>query len=122
VLLGYEFRSGLTAEVGVLRRDVNPRFSAQEMRAGRIGLTYSRPIGPGVTVGLRGGYFVGAKFSGGGSAPLAFELGLLLSVGPTNARYRLTAAYGFHRVDRKVDGTPVPIEQSLLRLGAAVGF
>ena len=49
-------------------------------------------------------------------------VGLLVSVGPQNGRYRLTADYGFQRIDRKVGTAKTPIEQSLVRLGVAVGF
>jgi hypothetical protein len=92
------------------------------MGAARIGVRYSKLIGPGTTVALRGNYLAGAKFTGKGSAGLAFELGLLVSTGPVNGRYRLTGDYGFQRIDRKVGGEPVPIQQSLVRVGLAVGF
>jgi hypothetical protein len=120
--LGVDVASGLTAEVGLLRRTIDPELSAQEMAAARIGVRYSKVIGPGATVGVRGNYLAGAKFTGEGSAGLAFELGLLVSVGPQNGRYRLTADYGFQRIDRKVNTIKAPIEQSLVRLGVAVGF
>ena len=120
--LGVDVASGLTAEVGLLRRTVDPELSAQEMGAARIGVRYSKLIGPGATIGVRGNYLAGAKFTGQGSAGLAFELGLLVSVGPQNGRYRLTADYGFQRIDRKVGTAKTPIEQSLVRLGVAVGF
>lgn len=120
--LGVDVAGGLTAEFGVMKRTVDPELSAQEMGAGRIGVRYSKLIGPGATVALRANYLVGAKFTGEGTAGLAFELGLLASVGPQNGRYRFTMDYGFQRIDRKVGGTPVPIEQSLVKLGVAVGF
>jgi len=43
-------------------------------------------------------------------------------VGSQNGRYRFTADYGFQRIDRKVNTAKVPIEQSLVRLGIAVGI
>jgi hypothetical protein len=120
--LGFDVGSGLTAEVGVLRRNVDPELTAQEMGAARIGVRYSKLLGPGASVSLRSDYLAGAKFTGGGTAGLAFELGLLVSAGPQNGRFRVTGEYGFQRVDRKVSNTSVPIEQSLVRLGLAVGF
>ena len=120
--LGVDLAAGFTAEVGAMKRTVDPELSAQEMGAGRIGVLYSKLIGPGATVGLRGNYLIAAKFTGAGTAGLAFELGLLASVGAPNGRYRFTMDYGFQRVDRKVSGTSVPIEQSLVKLGVAVGF
>ena len=120
--IGVDLAAGFTAEAGVMKRTVNPELSAQEMGAGRIGIRYAKLIGPGATVGLRGSYLVAAKFTGAGTAGLAFELGLLASVGPQNGRYRFTMDYGFQRVDRKVNNTSAPIEQSLVKLGVAVGF
>jgi hypothetical protein len=124
--VGVEIASGFAGEVGLLRRNIDPALAAQEMGAARVGVRYSKLIGPGATVGLRGAYLAGAKFTGKGSAGLAFELGLLVSVGPQNGRYRFTADYGFQRIDRRVDlqsgRAKVPIQQSLVRLGVAVGF
>jgi hypothetical protein len=120
--LGFDVAAGFTAEVGVLRRTISPELAAQEMGAARIGVRYSKLIGPGTTVALRGNYLAGAKFTGKGSAGLAFELGLLVSTGPVNGRYRLTGDYGFQRIDRKVGGAKVPLQQSLVRVGVAVGF
>ena len=120
--LGVDVAAGFSAEVGVMKRTIDPDLTAQEMGAGRIGVRYSKLIGPGATVALRGNYLVGAKFTGAGSAGLAFELGLLVSVGPQSGRYRFTMDYGFQRIDRKVNSVSVPIEQSLVKLGVAVGF
>ncbi len=120
--LGYEIGAGVTAEVGILRRNVSPELTAQEMGAARVGLRYSKVLGPGATVALRGNYLAGAKFTGGGSADMAFELGLLVSAGPQNGRFRVNGEYGFQRIDRKVGDNRVPIEQSLVRVGVAVGF
>ena len=119
---GVDVAGGVAAEVGVLRRTITPELGAQEMGAARIGVRYTKLIGPGATIGLRGNYLAGAKFTGEGSAGLAFELGLFASVGPQNGRVRGTADYGFQRIDRKVGGAKVPIQQSLVRLGVAVGF
>lgn len=120
--VGFDVAAGFTAEIGLLRRTISPELAAQEMGAARIGVRYSKLIGPGTTVALRGNYLAGAEFTGKGSAGLAFELGLLVSTGPVNGRYRLTGDYGFQRIDRKVGGQPVPIQQSLVRVGVAVGY
>lgn len=119
---GVDVSGGLTAEVGVLRRTIDPQLAAQEMSAARIGVRYAKLIGPGAAIGLRGNYLAGAKFTGEGKANLAFELGLFASVGPQNGRFRGTADYAFQRIDRKAGGSKVPIQQSLVRLGVAVGF
>lgn len=119
---GVDLVAGLAAEVGLLRRTIDPALAAQEMGAARVGLRYSKPIGPGATIGIRGNYLAGAKFTGEGSATLAFELGLFVSAGPQNGHFRFTADYGLQRVDRKVSNVSVPLQQSLVRLGVAVGF
>ncbi len=70
---------------------------------------------------------LGAKFSGGGEAPIGIELGLAVS-GDFKSRFRLGAEYEVQRVDRTTATGPsgssvdVPIQQSLLRLGAALIF
>lgn len=120
--LGYDVGAGVTAEVGLLRHNVDPALTAQEMDAARVGLRYSKALGPGATVALRGNYLAGAKFTGGGSAGLAMELGLLVSAGPQNGHFRVNGEFGFQRVDRKVGGVAVPIQQSLVRVGVAAGF
>jgi hypothetical protein len=117
--LGFDLAAGFTAEAGLMKRTVD-RVGMQEVGSGRIGIRYSKFIGPGVFVGVRGNYLVAANFTGGGSADLAIELGLLASVAPRNGRYRFTMDYGFQRIDRKVSGEEVPIQQSLVRLGVAV--
>lgn len=119
---GVDISGGLAAEIGLLRRTIDPELAAQEMGAARVGVRYAKILGPGATIGLRGNYLAGAKFTGEGSAGLAFELGLFASVGPQNGRLRGTAEYGFERIDRKVGSAKVPIQQSLVRLGMAVGF
>jgi hypothetical protein len=120
--LGVDVAAGFSAEVGVMKRTIDPDLTAQEVGAGRIGVRYSKLIGPGASVALRGNYLVGAKFTGEGSAGLAFELGLFVYVGPQSGRYRFTMDYGFQRIDRKVADVSVPIQQSLVKLGVAVGF
>jgi hypothetical protein len=120
--VGLRVAPGLVAEAGWLRRTVDPELATQEMAAAPIGLTYYKSLGPGAIAGLRGAYLAGARFTGEGSAGLAFELGLFVRIGASNGRYRFTADYGFQRIDRKVHAVAVPIEQSLVRVGLAVGF
>jgi hypothetical protein len=120
--VGLRVAPGLAAEVGWLHRTIAPELATQEMAAARIGLKYFKSLGPGATAGLRAAYLAGARFTGEGSAGLAFELGMFVGLGSRNGRYRLTADYGFQRIDRKVNAVAVPIEQSLVRVGVAVGF
>lgn len=113
---------GLAVEAGWLRRTIDPDLATQDLAAAPVGLRYRKALGPGASAGLRGAYLAGARFTGAGSAPLAFELGMFVALGSRNGRYRLTADYGFQRVDRSVQGVKVPIEQSLVRVGLALGF
>ena len=111
----------VSAEVGVTNRKADPEFDAQSMAAVRIGARGSYLLGPGATIALRGNYLAGAKFSGGGKAPFAFDIGLSLAVGAVNGRYRLTGDYDFQTAKRKTV-TDAPLQQTLARIGIAFGF
>lgn len=118
--------SGISLETGLTKRSVSPDFTTQNFTAIRAGVRANYGLGPGVNLLLRGNYLAASKFSGGGTAPFAFELGLGLSVGAANGRYRFTGDYEFQRIDRKttIGGTDykVPIQQAMARVGAAIGL
>ena len=124
--LRYYLAGGVSAELGFTRRMADPEFEAQSVTAGRVGLYGSFLLGPGASIWLRGNFLPGAKFSGGGTSSFAFEVGFGLSVGAANERWRLTADYDMQRFNRVTNnGTveaKVPLQQSLARIGAAVGF
>jgi len=122
VHVGYAFTPSLIGEVGFVHRSIDPKFTAQEMSAIPIGLRYQAVLGPGAGIGLRGDYLAAASFSGGGSAGLAVELGLFFWAGPANGRFRFTGDYSFQRLDRETGGLKTPIQESLGKLGVAVGF
>ncbi|HEY6807933.1 MAG TPA: hypothetical protein VI160_04015 [Gemmatimonadales bacterium] len=113
--------SGVSFETGYLRRSVSPEFTAQALSAFRVGVHAYYPVGPGAYLTLRGNYLPGAKFSGGGSSGFAVDLGLGVAIGSVNGRFHVTGDYDFQRIDRKTSIT-VPIEMSLARIGARVGF
>ncbi len=117
----YYLANHISAELGVTNRKADPEFDAQSMAALRIGVRGSYLLGPGATIALRGNYLAGAKFSGGGTAPFAFDIGLSLAVGATNGRYRLTGDYDFQTAKRKTV-TDAPLQQTLARVGVAFGF
>ena len=117
----YYMANHVSAEVGVTNRKADPEFDAQSMAAVRIGARGSYLLGPGATIALRGNYLAGAKFSGGGKAPFAFDIGLSLAVGAVNGRYRLTGDYDFQTAKRKTV-TDAPLQQTLARIGIAFGF
>jgi len=113
-------------EVGVTSRETDSEFAAQSVGAVRVGARTHTLLGPGADIWLRGDYLAGAQFSGGGSAPFAVELGFGLDI-RWSKHFRAAAQYSFQRLDRKTNPAggvevSVPIEQSLARIGLAVGF
>lgn len=113
-------------EVGLTKRTPDVEFAAQSVGAVRVGARTHYLLGPGASVWLRGNYLAGSRFSGGGAAPFAMEIGLGLEI-QWASHFRATAQYSFQRLDRKTNpagGTElgVPIEQALARVGLAVGF
>ena len=117
----YYLANSISAEIGFTKRTADPEFDAQSMTALRIGARGSYLLGPGASVALRGNYLPGAKFSGGGKAPFAFEVGLSVTVGATNGRYRLTGDYDFQTAHRETV-IAAPLQQTLARIGVAFGF
>jgi hypothetical protein len=117
----YYLANHISAEVGVMNRKADPEFDAQSMGAVRIGARGSYLLGPGATIALRGNYLAAAKFSGGGKAAFAFDLGLSVAVGAVNGRYKVTGDYDFQTAKRKTVSN-VPLQQTLARVGVAFGF
>jgi hypothetical protein len=113
--------SGVSFETGYLRRGISPEFTAQALSAFRVGVHASYPVGPGAYLTLRGNYLPGAKFSGGGTSGFAVDVGLGVGIGPVNGRYHITGDYDFQRIDRKT-GSTVPLQLTMARIGARVGF
>lgn len=124
--LRYALSGTVAVEVGGIRREMDPEAAAQSLSAVRLGARLSQILAPGARVTLRGAYLAAAKFSGGGSAPFAFEVGLGFLGELARGRVRLTADYDFQHVGRKTEtgGTEfsVPIQEWLLRAGAGVAF
>jgi hypothetical protein len=114
-------------ELGVTNREVREEFQfrAQSAAAFRVGVHSATALGPNGGVAARVNYLAGAKFSGGGSAPFAMDVGLSAYYAFARGRLRVTAESQFQHFSRTVDvgGTQdVPIQQVLGRLGLAVGF
>lgn len=124
--LRYYLAGPASAEVGVMSRKVDPDFAAQSAGAVRVGVRLSQLVDPAVRLNLRGNYLAAAKFSGGGSAPFGLELGLGVSGDFARGRVRLSADYEFQHFNRETnDGAgavAVPIQQAVLRIGAAAHF
>lgn len=113
--------SGISLETGYTKRSISPDFTTQNFTAIRAGVRANYGLGPSVNLLLRGNYLAGAKFSGGGTAPFALELGLGMSIGAVHGRVRFTGDYEFQRIDRKTS-VKVPIQQAMARVGAAIGL
>lgn len=122
VLLG----RGISLEAGVTNRKVESKseYLAQSAAAVRVGLYSAVALGSSAGAHVRFNYLAGAKFSGGGNAPLALDVGLGFYYGFARGRLRITGESQFQRFNRKVDGgngeRDVPIQQIVGRLGLAV--
>lgn len=119
---------GVSFEVGATNRQVEAKseFLAQSAAAVRVGLHSAVELGQDAGAHLRVNYLAGARFSGGGSAPVAVDVGLGFYYGFARGRVRLTGDSQFQRFNRTVDPTDgggsrdVPIQQILGKLGLAV--
>ncbi len=113
-------------ELGVTNRDVQDEFRAQSAAAFRIGVHSAAALGPNGGVAGRVNYLAGARFSGGGSAPFALDVGLSAFYAFARGRLRVTGESQFQNFKRTVDvgagEQDVPIQQVVARLGLAVGF
>jgi len=122
----YEATGYLGLELGLISRTTDSEFAAQSVGAATVGVRAHYLLGPGARVWARGAYLAAATFSGGGSAPLSFEVGLGVDIALVQ-HVHLTADYGFEKFGRKTNpggGAEVnaPIEQSQARLGVAAAF
>jgi len=119
---GYQITPLLALELGGGRRYVTPEFSAQEVGYTRVGILSENALNKLATVWVRGAVLPEPRFSGGGSAELAFEFSLGIGVGTANRRFRFHAEYEFQRMDRSIGESSVPLQVSLARTGFAFGF
>lgn len=123
--LRYRALRWASLELGVTNRDVKDEFRAQSAAAFRIGVHSAAALGPNGGVAARVNYLAGAKFSGGGSAPFAMDVGLSVFYAFARGRLRITGESQFQHFNRTVDvggKQDVPIQQVVGRLGLAVGF
>lgn len=122
VRVSYAVNELLALEVGGGRRYVDPENATQEVGLIRIGVLSENQITRLADVWVRGAYLANPRFSGGGSADLAFEFQLGVGLGTANKRFRFHAEYEFQRIDREVGANDVPIQLSLPRVGLSFGF
>ncbi len=122
VRLNYWIASIVALEIGGEWWQIDPEFAAQEVGAGRIGIVSRYPLAKISEIWARGAYLINPRFSGGGEAGLAVEVGLGVAVGTSNGRFRVVAESNFQRIDRRVNGVEVPLQLTQARLGVVVGF
>jgi hypothetical protein len=113
-------------EAGITRRSASSEFVAQSVGAVRLGARTQYALGPGAVVWARGDYLAAARFSGGGTAPFAVELGLGVDVA-LSRHVHVAVDYALQEFARTThpgggDGVSAPIEQARARLGVAAGF
>jgi hypothetical protein len=118
----YRLIPGLDAVVGAQARRVRPEFEAQDVGLLRIGLASDAQISRLADLGVRAAWLPHSRFNGGGDAGFGFEVGLGVTVGRADARYRALMSYDFQRIDRTVNGVDVPIQMMIARLGFQMGF
>lgn len=116
----------LSLEAGLTHQAPDDEFAAQSFGAVRIGALTQHALGHGATIALRGDYLGGAHFSGGGEAPLAIELGLMVNWA-FSSHVTALVDYAFQRLDRTTHPgggpeTDAPLEQSRGRMGLVIGF
>lgn len=126
VWVGYDVAPYASIEVGIAHRSADPEFDAQSVGAVRVGARAFSELGAGATATFRAHYLAAPQFSGGGHAAFSLDLGLGLDV-QLAGRLHGTAAYTFQRIGRKTDpgGTgeiDAPMQQTVARLGVAIGF
>jgi hypothetical protein len=122
----YRVLEWASVELGVTSREVRDEFRAQSAAAFRIGAHSAVALGPFAGIAARVDYLPGARFSGGGSAAFALDVGLRVHYGFARGRLRVTGESQLQRFNRtvRVGGAEqdVPIQQSVARLGLAVAF
>jgi hypothetical protein len=118
----YSIQPAIAVLVGASRRWIDPKFAAPDVGFVRVGLLTQTALTRQARVWARGAYLVAPRFNGGGSAGLAIEIGLGTWIGTADGRYGLRGEYDFERIDRTVNGTAVPIEMGVGKVGFQLGF
>ena len=118
----YRVIPGLDAMLGAQARSIDPEFTAQNVGVFRIGLASETRISRLADIGVRAAWLPFSDFNGGGDAGFGFEVGMGVTVGGADGRYRALVSYDFQRIDRTVKSADVPIQLMIARLGFQLGF
>lgn len=122
VRIAYFINPALAIQIGGSGREVKPENSTTNVGYGRIGLISENRLGSIARIWVRGAYLPNPKFSGGGSADFAFEIGLGTWIGTSNGRFGARIEFDFQRIDRQVNDVDVPQQMMVGRLSFEVGF
>ena len=117
VLALYRWRPSFALQLGAGRRFTSPDFVAQDVGAIRVGLRTETRLSSFGRIEASASYLPVTRFSGGGSAGLAFEIGFGVAIGPANGRFAGIVKYGYQRLRREVNAVAVPIQFSAARVG-----
>jgi hypothetical protein len=120
--VSYTIEPAIAIQVGASRRWIDPKFAAPDVGFFRLGLLTQTALARQAKVWARGTYLIAPRFSGGGSAGLAIEIGLGTWIGTTDGQYGLRAEYDFQRIDRAVNQAPVPVQVMVAKVGFELGF
>jgi hypothetical protein len=122
----YSIDSTWTLEAGYKQQTIAPSDAAQGMSAIPLGGRVNFALAPGARITAFADYLAAAKFSGGGSAPFAMEVGMSAFYAPNAGSLRFTVGYAFDRIDRQTTSSSgtiqVPIQSSVVQLGVALEF
>ena len=122
----YSIDSTWTLEAGYRQQNIAPADAAQGLRVIPVGGRVNFALAPGAKITAFADYLAAAKFSGGGSAPFAMEVGMSAFYAPGAGALRFTMDYAFDRIDRETTSSSgtiqVPIQSSVVQLGVALEF
>ena len=120
--IAYFLSPALAIQIGASGREATPENSTTNVGYGRIGLISENRLGSIARIWVRGAYLPSPKFSGGGSAEFAFEIGLGTWIGTSNGRFGARIEYDYQRIDRQVNDVDAGQQLMVARLSFEVGF
>jgi hypothetical protein len=120
--IAYFLSPALAIQIGASGREATPENSTTNVGYGRIGLISENRLGSIARIWVRGAYLPNPRFSGGGSAEFAFEIGLGTWIGTSNGRFGARIEYDYQRIDRQVNDIDAGQQMMVARLSFEVGF
>lgn len=118
--LGWALRPWLIVEAGGGRRNADPIEVAEDYGFASVGLRFETSLASISRMWVRGGVLPIVRFSGGGDAGTAVEIGFGVSVGSPAGKLSGRVEYDMQRVGRTVAGLNAPILLEMARVGLVV--